>query len=70
MLNLEVDVDEADVAVLSQHLSRSKELFSSISNSLQVISSKTSTASRSIRPVFAEIDALNTKKSSIEDGLA
>ena len=70
MLNLEVDVDEADVAVLSQHLSRSKELFSSISNSLQVISLKTLTASRSIRPVFAEIDALNTKKSSIEDGLA
>ncbi|GEQ68848.1 hypothetical protein JCM33374_g2517 [Metschnikowia sp. JCM 33374] len=69
-MNLEVDVDEADVAVLSQHLSRSKELFSSINTSLLMITSKTSTASQSIRPVFAEIDALNQKKSSIEEGLA
>lgn len=69
MVNLEVDVDEADVAVLSQNLSRSKDLFSTITNSLLVITSKTLTASRSIRPVFAEIDALNQKKSSIEEGL-
>ncbi|OBA21792.1 hypothetical protein METBIDRAFT_40181 [Metschnikowia bicuspidata var. bicuspidata NRRL YB-4993] len=69
MLNLDVDVDEADVAVLSQHLSRTKELFSSINSSLLTITSKTLTASRSIRPVFAEINALNKKKSSIEEGL-
>lgn len=67
---LSVDVDEADVAVLTQNLARSKELFADINDSLSIITSKTSTASKSIKPVFAEINALNTKKASIEEGLS
>lgn len=64
-----VDVDEADVAVLSQNLAKSKDLFRDITNSLHNISSKTLTASRSIRPVLAEFNTLTGKKNSVEEGL-
>lgn len=67
---LNIDIDEADVAVLSQNLTRSKELFHSINTLLRAISSKTLTASRLIKPVFAEINALRAKTRSIDDGLA
>lgn len=66
---LNVDVDEADVAVLTQNLARSKDLFRDISNSLRNITSKTLTASRSIRPVLVEFNTLTSKKSNVEEGL-
>lgn len=64
-----VDIDEADVAVLSQNLARSQDLFKDISMSLKSISTKTLTASRSIRPVLAEFNSLTDKKKSVEEGL-
>lgn len=64
-----VDVDEADVAVLSQNLTKSKDLFRDITSSLHNISSKTLTASRNIRPVLAEFNTLTGKKKSVEEGL-
>lgn len=66
---LSVDIDEADVAVLSQNLTKSQELFSNIAALLRTISSKTVTASRSIKPVFAEINLLTERKHSVEEGL-
>ncbi|SGZ52630.1 CIC11C00000000084 [Sungouiella intermedia] len=64
-----VDVDEADVAVLSQNLAKSKDLFRNIASSLQNISSKTLTASRNIRPVLTEFNTLTSKKTRVEEGL-
>lgn len=66
---LAVDVDEADVAVLSQNLAKSKDLFRDITNSLHNISNKTLIASRNIRPVLAEFNTLTTKKNNVEEGL-
>lgn len=66
---LSVDVDEADVAVLSQNLAKSKDLFIDITNSLQNISKKTLTASRNIRPVLAEFNTLTSKKNNVDEGL-
>lgn len=66
---LSVDVDEADVAVLSQNLQKSQELFATITTSLRTISSKTVTASRSIKPVFADINALTERKQTVDEGL-
>lgn len=66
---ISVDIDEADVAVLSQNLTRSKDLFASIGVLLRNISQKTLTASRNIKPVFAEINALNAQKDGIDEGL-
>lgn len=66
---LSVDVDEADVEVLKKIIERSSELFSKIDLLLHTITMKTLTASKSIKPVFAEISVLTTKKDSIEEGL-
>lgn len=66
---LSVDVEEADVAVLTQDLARSKELFTDILRLLRTITTKTSTASRSIKPVLAEFNTLTAKKKSVDDGL-
>lgn len=66
---LSVDVDEADVAVLTQNLARSKDLFIDISRLLRTITNKTLTASRNIKPVLAEFNTLTTKKNSVENGL-
>lgn len=65
-----VDVDEADVAVLTQNLTRLTELFTDINKSLRTISSKTLTASRSIKPGLAEFNTLTQKKQSVQDALS
>lgn len=66
---LHVDIDEADVAVLSQNLTRLRELFADVNKLLLQISSKTRAASRSIKPVLAEFNTLTAKKYSVEEGL-
>lgn len=65
-----VDVDEADVAVLSQNLTRSKELYNDIAKSLYSITTRTSSASRTIKPVLADFNSMTRRKKSIEEGLA
>lgn len=67
---ISVDVDEADVAVLTQNLTRLTELFADINQSLRTISSKTLTASRSIKPVLADFNTLTQKKQSVQDALS
>lgn len=69
MSMLSVDVDEADVEVLKKIIERSNGLFSKIDALLHTIMLKTLTASKSIKPVFAEINVLTTRKESIEEGL-
>lgn len=69
MATLSVDVDEADVEVLKKNIERSSSLFAKIDALLHAITMKTLTASRSIKPVFAEINVLTAKKTSIENGL-
>lgn len=64
-----VDVDEADVAVLSQNLTRSKELYNDIAKSLYNITTKTSSASKTIKPVLADFNTMTRKKKSVEEGL-
>lgn len=66
---LRVDVDEADVAVLNQNLTRSKELFMQISRSLNSISNKTATALTKIKPVLREVNDLTESKNGLERGL-
>lgn len=66
---MNVDIDEADVAVLTQNLSRSKELFNDITKRLHTISTKTSSASTTIKPVLSEFNALTSKKRSVDEGL-
>lgn len=66
---LNVDVDEADVAVLTQNLAKSKELFNDITKRLHSISTKTSSASTTIKPVLSEFNTLTSKKRSVEEGL-
>ncbi|EEQ38197.1 putative exocyst complex [Clavispora lusitaniae] len=67
---LKVDVDEADVAVLTQNLARSKQVFEDLSRSLRTIGQKTQSGSQSIRPVLAKFNSLTAKKQSVEEGLA
>lgn len=62
-------MDEADVAVLNQNLTRSKELFTQISRSLNNISNKTATALTKIKPVLREVNELNESKNGLERGL-
>lgn len=69
MATLSFDVDEADVEVLKKNIERSSSLFAKIDALLHTITMKTLTASRSIKPVFAEINVLTAKKCSIENGL-
>lgn len=64
-----VDIDEADVAVLNQNLVRSKELFNSISKSLNKISYKSTNASNKIKPVLKDVNKLTTDKQDIERGI-
>lgn len=66
---MNVDVDEADVAVLTQNLAKSKDLFNDITKRLHSISTKTSLASTSIKPVLTEFNTLTSKKRSVEEGL-
>ncbi|KAK6458393.1 Cullin repeat-like-containing domain protein [Scheffersomyces xylosifermentans] len=68
-MSLAVDVDEADVAVLSQNLNKSKELFQSISKSLTTIASKSTNASKNIKPVLRDVNKLNDHKRQVENGL-
>ncbi|CAK7894552.1 exocyst complex component Exo70p [[Candida] anglica] len=68
-MSFNFDIDEADVAVLTQNLTKSKELFNSISKSLNKISTKADTASRKIKPVLRQVNKLNDSKSEIENGL-
>lgn len=65
-----VDVDEADVAVLNQNLTKSKELFASISRSLRTISDKSSTASTKIKPILKEVNQLTNSRDQIDSGLS
>lgn len=69
MSMLAVDVDEADVEVLKKIIERSNGLFSKIDALLHTITLKTLTASKRIKPVFAEINVLSTRNDSIEEGL-
>lgn len=64
-----VDVDEADVAVLNQNLVKSKELFNSISKSLNRISNKSTNASNKIKPVLKDVNKLTNDKQDIEKGI-
>ncbi|RKP30103.1 Exo70-domain-containing protein [Metschnikowia bicuspidata] len=64
-----VDVDEADVEVLKKNLESSSSLFAKIDALLHTITMKTLTASKSIKPVFAEINVLTLRKESIQSGL-
>lgn len=64
-----VDIDEADVAVLNQNLGKSKELFSALSQSLNNISKKSATASTKIKPVLRDVNKLNNNKQQIDKGL-
>lgn len=57
------------MAVLTQNLSRSKELFNDITKRLHTISTKTSSASTTIKPVLSEFNALTSKKRSVDEGL-
>lgn len=65
-----VDVDEADVAVLNQNLTKSKELFASISRSLRTISDKSSTASTKIKPILKDVNHLTRSRDQIDNGLS
>lgn len=67
---MQVDVDEADVAVLTQNLARSKDAFHNITRLLRTISQKTHSGSTSIRPILAQFNALTAKKASVDEGLA
>lgn len=69
MSMISVDVDEADVEVLRKVIERSSGLFAKIDLLLHTITLKTLTASKSIKPVFAEINLLTSRKDSIEEGL-
>lgn len=69
MSMLSVDVDEADVEVLKKIIERSSGLFSKIDSLLHTITLKTLTASKSIKPVFAEINVLTARKNLIEEGI-
>lgn len=69
-MSLNVDIDEADVAVLTQNLAKSRELFNSISISLNKISTKADTALRKIKPVLTQVNRLTALKTEIEQGLA
>ncbi|CAX40740.1 exocyst complex subunit, putative [Candida dubliniensis CD36] len=68
-MSYNLDVDEADVAVLNQNLIRSKELFESIGKSLHKISTKSQTASSTINPVLKQVNRLTTNKHEVENGL-
>ncbi|KGU03043.1 exocyst complex protein EXO70 [Candida albicans P60002] len=68
-MSYNLDVDEADVAVLNQNLIRSKELFESIGKSLHKISTKSQTASSTINPVLKQVNQLTTNKHEVENGL-
>lgn len=65
-----VDVDEADIAVLSENLQKSKSLFDSLSKSLHKISNKADTASKKISPVLYQVNQLNDKKIQLEQGIS
>ncbi|KAI5956060.1 EXO70 [Candida theae] len=65
----QVDVDEADVAVLNQNLIKSKALFESINQSLTKISKKTYAAHTTIKPVLTQVNQLTTSKREVEGGL-
>lgn len=64
-----VDIDEADVAVLNQNLIKSKELFTSISKSLTKVSSKSINALRNIKPILNDVNKLNSNKRQVENGI-
>lgn len=68
-MTFNVDIDEADVAVLNQNLIKSKELFTSISKSLNKISTKSSTASIKIKPILKDVNKLNNNKNQLDSGL-
>lgn len=68
-MSMNVDIDEADVAVLNKNLVRSKELFNSISQSLNRISNKASTASTKIKPIIRDVNKLTDSKKQVENGL-
>ena len=65
-----VDIDEADVAVLNQNLIKSKELFNNISRSLNTIANKSTNASRSIKPILKDVNKLNENKRQVENGIS
>lgn len=64
-----VDVDEADVAVMSLNLAKCKDAFLNISRSLENISLRSSKTSKNIKPILQEVNTLNSRKSDIERGL-
>lgn len=68
-MSFNVDIDEADVAVLNQNLIKSKELFTSISKSLNKISTKSSTASIKIKPILKDVNKLNDNRNQLDSGL-
>lgn len=68
-MNYLVDVDEADVAVLNQNLTKLKELFDAILRSLHTIASRLAHATTDIKPVLADVARLNRQKSQIVEGL-
>lgn len=69
-MKYDVDIDEADVVVLSLNLANSRELLGEISKSLGRVSNKSSRASKQIKPVLRDVNKLNENKKHLEMGLS
>lgn len=65
-----VDVDEADVAVLNQNLTKSRELFDHIQKLLHIILARLANLATSIKPILLSVNRLNLQKQQILEGLA
>lgn len=68
-MSFNVDVDEADVAVLNQNLIKSKQLFDSINQSLVKIAEKSVHALSNIKPILHDVNKLNENKRQVEHGI-
>ncbi|KAK6460936.1 Cullin repeat-like-containing domain protein [Scheffersomyces coipomensis] len=69
-MSFNIDIDEADVAVLNQNLNKSKDLFVSISKSLHTISTKSINASNNIKPILQDVNKLTNNKNQVDRGLS
>lgn len=65
-----VDVDEADVAVLNLNLNKCKDAFTNINKSLDRISARSANASKNIKPILKDVNQLNDQKKQLEKGIS
>ena len=68
-MSYNVDVDEADVAVLSQNLTKAKDAFVSINKSLNRISVKSADTSKNIKPILKDVNRLSHQRKQISKGI-